>query len=437
MLNKHIVFHIKDIFLLPFHIFLFFVSFFVRRRRDIWVFSSRHGVEGGGLAIARAAQAMQLPLRLIWLTHSDRDAARAQALGLAHAPVWSCSGIWATLRAGAIFVPNGLGDVVRGAAMRSCIINTWHGVPLKKIGLSSDLYYGIKGSNIISEFLIRFVDRYARKIAKLFYNHVNYYIASSPEVKDRIKEAFGVSENKILLMGDPRADFIVNSVTAVATVQFTDERGNKNDVESWISCITNAMKISDISRVFLYAATWRESSGDDPTIPSKEDTVRIRDFCKKWNVGIVMRPHPLSTGWDVWLGEHIDNKYIFSLKSDVVHNINEVLFFFDGLITDYSSISIDYSILGRPIYFFAPDLDIYAETRGFYEPYEYITEGDHCESWAQLLKLMEDEFRNPSRMMLRLEKVERLRRRFHTYSDGRSSERIAKFIAERLEIKLE
>lgn len=71
MLNKNILANIKEIFLIPRHMFIFLVSLFVRRRPDVWVFSSRHGVEGGPLAVAQATRAAQLPLRVVWLTHSE------------------------------------------------------------------------------------------------------------------------------------------------------------------------------------------------------------------------------------------------------------------------------------------------------------------------------------------------------------------------------
>ena len=44
----------------------------------------------------------------------------------------------------------------------------------------------------------------------------------------------------------------------------------------------------------------------------------------------------------------------------------------DCMITDYSSILYDYSLLNKPLILFAPDLDTYVKENGFYEDYDSI-----------------------------------------------------------------
>ena len=60
-----------------------------------------------------------------------------------------------------------------------------------------------------------------------------------------------------------------------------------------------------------------------------------------------------------------------SLRIDIHH----VLVGTDILITDYSSIPFEFSLLGKPMIFFAYDLDEYKETRGFVEDYEKLVPG--------------------------------------------------------------
>ena len=50
-------------------------------------------------------------------------------------------------------------------------------------------------------------------------------------------------------------------------------------------------------------------------------------------------------------------------------DINELLLVSDLLVTDYSSVIYEFSLLGRPMVFFAPDLDAYEGERGFYFDY--------------------------------------------------------------------
>ncbi|HEX7173336.1 MAG TPA: CDP-glycerol glycerophosphotransferase family protein [Candidatus Limnocylindria bacterium] len=50
-------------------------------------------------------------------------------------------------------------------------------------------------------------------------------------------------------------------------------------------------------------------------------------------------------------------------------DIHELMFVSDVLVTDYSSAIFEYSLLERPMAFFAPDLDAYERERGFYVDY--------------------------------------------------------------------
>ena len=53
--------------------------------------------------------------------------------------------------------------------------------------------------------------------------------------------------------------------------------------------------------------------------------------------------------------------------TDVPIDVNDLLFSVDLLITDYSSIVFEYSVLGRPMVFFAHDLELYRDSaRGMY-----------------------------------------------------------------------
>ena len=59
-------------------------------------------------------------------------------------------------------------------------------------------------------------------------------------------------------------------------------------------------------------------------------------------------------------------------------DVNDLLFVVDLLITDYSSIVFEFSTLGRPMLFFAYDLDEYVAERDFYVPFEAFVPGGSC-----------------------------------------------------------
>jgi teichoic acid ribitol-phosphate primase len=56
----------------------------------------------------------------------------------------------------------------------------------------------------------------------------------------------------------------------------------------------------------------------------------------------------------------------FAVDASGEADVNELMLVSDVLVTDYSSVIYEYSLLGRPILFLAPDEDAYDLERGFY-----------------------------------------------------------------------
>lgn len=70
-------------------------------------------------------------------------------------------------------------------------------------------------------------------------------------------------------------------------------------------------------------------------------------------------------------------------------DISELMFVADVLVTDYSSAIFEFSLLERPMAFFAPDLDAYQRERGFYVDYRswvpgpVLTTSDDLAGWLR------------------------------------------------------
>ncbi len=99
-------------------------------------------------------------------------------------------------------------------------------------------------------------------------------------------------------------------------------------------------------------------------------------------------------------------------------SIEELLMTADICITDYSSIVFEYSLMERPILFFAYDLDGYYDERGFYYPYESFVPGPVVRTTEELADAVEqiDEFN--------MEKLQVFRQQYMSGCDGHSTERI-------------
>jgi CDP-ribitol ribitolphosphotransferase len=98
-------------------------------------------------------------------------------------------------------------------------------------------------------------------------------------------------------------------------------------------------------------------------------------------------------------------------------DINELMFVADALVTDYSSAIFEYSLLERPMAFFAPDLDGYERERGFYVDYRSWVPGpvfDRTDDLAAWLRSGVPD----------LDRVRRFRDTSFAVADGRATARL-------------
>lgn len=92
----------------------------------------------------------------------------------------------------------------------------------------------------------------------------------------------------------------------------------------------------------------------------------------------------------------------------------------DILISDYSDIVIAYSVLERPMIFYAYDYEMYANTRGFYINYCEELPGPIVYSEDQLYKIIKEEVMYDKKYK---EKLDRFNKKFNELNDGKVSER--------------
>ena len=101
--------------------------------------------------------------------------------------------------------------------------------------------------------------------------------------------------------------------------------------------------------------------------------------------------------------------------------VNDILFITDVLITDYSSVIYEMSLLNKPMLFYAFDLKSYVADRGFYEPYETMVPGKIVKNVQEMLKALEENDFEQN-------KLEKFVERNFTYRDGKSTDRVIELI---------
>lgn len=372
-------------------------SMFVKRDRNLWVFASGSGIGEGPLALYKYASVADKDLKLVWLARSKPELVEAKTLCLNAATRNSWRGFRLTLRAGAIVVSHGLGDANRFGVRGAFVLQMWHGIPLKKIQLDSPVTFS--GGFVSRQILKRAYRRSTQSIRLM--------PAASKLSAKRLESAFGLSEGVVAVTGDPRDDVVLSEPAAA-----------KRILEQKLGEIGRA-------RLVLFAPTWRDGQAD-PVVPSDKEWLSIATFLEETNSLLVVRPHPHAVG-DYSIGSSV-SKRIRMLSPKLQNDVNPILPAVDLLITDYSSIAFDFSLLERPIAFLAPDVVDYAKTRGLYEKYSAFSGGSEVTNWRDLLNLL----RSESTLNKLAAHARQLAKMHQDFRDGKNTARVYEELRKRL-----
>lgn len=395
--------NLSKLLAIPKYVLSFVLAWFVPRVRERWVFGSAAGVGEGALAVARALLAEQPNARIAWMVADEAEAEHARREGFEPVARRGRAGFWATLRAGHIVVTHGLGDVNRFGVVGGFIVQLWHGAPLKRLHFDSPVTTSVAGPPFVRALLTRMYRAGAQQ--------VDLYVAGSPTAADRLRSAFRVDPGKVRVLGDPRDDALARSAAAEGGADAA-----RDEVRDILH--RDGASVPAGHSLVLYAPTWRDGAVD-PAIPSAAEADLIREVCERTGSHLVIRPHPLGRGaYDGLIGERVH-----VLGSDSLRDITPVLGAFDAVITDYSSIALDFSVLGRPIIWFAPDLEEYGSTRGLYEPLAVTASGRVFRDWAGVVQAWAS-LSAPAARQAFAREARVIADRFHVHRDGRSAERV-------------
>jgi CDP-glycerol glycerophosphotransferase len=377
----------------------------IPRRRGVWVFGCGIGIGDGALALWKVVAAHGHPAT--WLVGSAREARDATASGIPFAHKRSLRGFWLTARAGVVVVTHGFGDVNRYAVSDAFIVQLWHGIPLKRIGLDSPetVRSGIlPGSRLLRKLIAWMYRGAARRIHVL--------PAASHLVRGRLESAFGLPDPRVPVTGEPRVDVL--------------SQGSRDSRRSQARAAIDAAagQLESSARLVLYAPTWRDGAAD-PAVPSAQEWQAIVDVLTRHRAVLLVRSHPLGAGD---YAPPFATERVLGLGSDVARDVTPLLPGLDALVTDYSSLAFDAALVPLPVVFLAPDVAAYARSRGFYGAFADVAgEGwatDWAEAGAQLDVLLGDE----SDRARRIERSERLSERVHAFRDGGNTERVYRAI---------
>lgn len=267
---------------------------------------------------------------------------------------------------------------------RRFVLHLGHGTPLKNIGM---------------------LEKDGKLIKKLYYKlnntNISMSLASSDFVADIIAKCMGFSKKRVLISGQPRTDAVFLPPCDIA-------------------------ELPKDSFNVLYAPTWRQHS-EVKLFPFDDfDKLKLQNFLCENNIRIFVRFHPAyeeSIPKDIL---ELDNVSLFSARkyTEVMDYIN----CFDSLITDYSSIYLDYMLLERPMIFLPYDLEEYKQSVGFSMDYNENTPGEKPTAFVDFLDELDNIKNNPEE---KIRLVKNLNEKLNNPNKN-SCEQIAKFIKDKI-----
>ncbi|QAY61046.1 glycosyl/glycerophosphate transferase [Microbacterium protaetiae] len=376
---------------------------FIPRSADEWVFGCGAGIGDGALALWNEAAA-QHPS--VWLVGSEREERDAAARGIRTVRRHSVRGFWRTARARVAVVTHGFGDVNRYAIAGAFIVQLWHGIPLKRIGLDSP-------ETVQLPAVVRRLPAAAvlRALLRLLYRRTTRQIdlipAASHIVRGRLESAFSLSDAHVPVTGEPRVDVLSRG----------DAAGRRSAARALIAQAVG--EIGDRPLV-LYAPTWRDGAAD-AAIPDPAAWEQIIAMLEKHDAVLLVRSHPLGVGRYV---PPQPTQCVRMLGSDLVADVAPLLPGMDVMITDYSSLVFDAALVPLPAVFFAPDLDDYLARRGMYGTYADVAGPDWAQDWAAAVAQIDAVLGDERVRAERIARARALGEALHAFADGGSAARV-------------
>ncbi|MBR1802659.1 MAG: CDP-glycerol glycerophosphotransferase family protein [Clostridia bacterium] len=197
------------------------------------------------------------------------------------------------------------------------IIQIWHSMgAIKKFGYQTlDKKSGTK-----------------RKIATIMKMHQNYtaVLCTSHATKKLYAKGFGIDENKILVLGMPRIDYIL---------------GKEEKINQKVAELYQEKPELKEKKVILYVPTFRKKQ----EIPVENLTKLVDE--QKYQ--LIIRLHPLDK-------TKVEQKYFIDLK----WNTMDLIKMADYVITDYSAVAFEAALLQKKLFFYLYDATNYNQETG-------------------------------------------------------------------------
>ena len=223
---------------------------------------------------------------------------------------------------------------------------------------------------------------------------LTYVVCSGEGVRDIYAGAFGVKKEQVLPLGAPRCDYLLKEGNA-----------QKARLE-----LENLYPETKGKKKVLYAPTFRDTKEGNMELLKRFDAKKISAVLGE-DYAILVKLHP-----------QVHESVTVTDAIDVTEydDVRKLALFCDVLVTDYSSICMDFSFLDKKTVFFAWDLEDYTAKRDFYFDYEVYVPGRIAFTAEECAEAIKADFDK--------EKNESFKKRNFSFFDASSSQRVLDYI---------
>jgi len=263
-------------------------------------------------------------------------------------------------------------------------VNIWHGMPLKAIGR-------LNGQASRSD---------------------TYLCSTSELFQDLMARAFDMPIEKTKITGIPRNDLLISS----------------SPDEIWAKAGIDRKKYK---KVFFWLPTYRKCAIGDHFEDGVEvdnifnmadfSTSEFQEFLAANNCLCIIKPHPMAPVKDTLSYDNIlviDEHWLWAKKLTLYSLVGQS----DFLVSDISSVIIDYMLLDKPIIICFEDAKEYKASRNV--TFEPISDWLPCTMTKNITELKLEILNCCENQDLYKDKRERLKSEFHTYFDFSSTQRV-------------
>lgn len=231
------------------------------------------------------------------------------------------------------------------------------------------------------------------------YEKFNKVVVGSDEMAKVFMEAFNLPASSILRTGVPRTDLFYD-----VSLQ--------NKIKQQLYSENPLLKSK---KVILYAPTYRDGNLNEFNLML--DIEKMYEAFKDDYI-LLVKLHPAVRN-KIKLDNPVYKNFLYDYST--IKTINYLLLVTDILITDYSSIPYEYSLLNKPILFYAYDLEAYNTDRGLPEDYFDQIPGPLVKTTEEVIKVI-------SMNQFDLKLVEAFANRWNRYSNGKSAKNLLAFM---------